>query len=241
MEQNEIGPDGLTPGERFVRYAISIGALEFVPEGRKLKSERVSPYFFNSGLFNTGATIWELGKVYAGELLQHNIPGPEVVYGPAYKGIPLSVVTAVALAQLTGEDIGYAFNRKEEKTHGDGGTIVGASLAGKKVLVVDDVMTTGTSSGEAVEIIRANGGWPIDCVIAFDRQERSKEGNLSATQEFEQNYGIPVVAVATLADLISYLQKICGRYDSSDINNSPEPPFEMLGKILAYQEEYGVS
>jgi len=232
MEQNKIGPDGLTSNERFVQYAISIGAIEFVPEGRKLKSGRISPYFFNSGLFNTGETIGELGKVYAAEVFKHG--RPDVIYGPAYKGIPLSVVTAVAVAQLGGRNVGYAFNRKEEKTHGDGGIIVGASLAGKRVALVDDVMTTGTSSGEAVEIIRANGGVPIDCVIAFDRQERGKESELSAVQEFEKNYGIPVYAAATLANLISYLQKL--PEDWGDGGGTEE----MLNKILAYQEEYGV-
>ena len=232
MEQNQIDSDGLTPNERFVQYAIIIGAIEFVPEWRELKSGRISPYFFNSGLFNTGETIGELGKVYAVEVFKRG--RPDVIYGPAYKGIPLSVVTAVAVAQLGGRNVGYAFNRKEEKTHGDGGIIVGASLAGKRVALVDDVMTTGTSSGEAVEIIRANGGVPIDCVIAFDRQERGKESELSAVQEFEKNYGIPVYAAATLANLISYLQKL--PEDWGDGGGTEE----MLNKILAYQEEYGV-
>lgn len=238
--KNEIGLNELTPGEHFVRYAINIGAIEFVPDGRKLKSGRISPYFFNSGLFNTGTTIGKLGKMYAAEIYSCCFIGKEpiiktgVIFGPAYKAIPLSVVTAVEFARLTGRNIGYAFNRKEEKTHGDGGSIVGASLAGKKVLVVDDVMTTGTSSGEAVEIIRANGGTPIGCVIAFDRQERGKESDLSAVQEFEQNFRIPVYAIATLADLIRYLQKVSA--ESGDDAND-----EMLDKILAYQKEYGVA
>lgn len=233
MEQNKIGPDGLTPSERFVQYAISIGALEFVPEGRKLKSGRISPYFFNSGLFNTGATVSELGKVYASAILSH-FAIPQVIFGPAYKGIPLSVITAVALTSATGENVGYAFDRKEEKTHGDGGTIVGAPLDNVSVVLVDDVMTTGTSSGEAFNIVCTKGGDPIGCVIAFDRQERSKEGDLSATQEFEQNYGIPVVAAATLADLVSFLQKRL-------FLNVDDPCSEILEKILAYQKEYGVS
>lgn len=231
--QNKIGPDGLTPAERFIKYAISIGAIEFVPEGRPLKSGRISPYFFNSGKFNTGEKIWELGKMYAGELLQHNISGAQVVFGPAYKGISLSVVISVVLAQLTGENIGYAFNRKEEKTHGDGGTIVGASMTHKNVLVVDDVMTTGTSSGEAVEIIRAQGGHVTACVIALDRQERWEDSDLSAVQGFQKNYEVPVYAVATLADLISFLQKLPA--ESGDDNTG-----EILEKILAYQKEYGV-
>lgn len=231
--QNNIGPDGLTPNERFIQYAIGIGAIEFVPEGRKLKSGRVSPYFFNSGLFNTGETIWELGKVYAAQVSRSG--HPDVIYGPAYKGIPLSVATAIALSVCTSMEVDYAFNRKEEKTHGDGGTIVGASLAGKNVLVVDDVMTTGTSSGEAVEIIRAQGGNSVGCVIAFDRQERGKDGDLSAVQEFQKNYEMPVYAAATLADLVSYIQKL--PEDWGDGGGTAR----MLDKILAYQKEYGVS
>lgn len=194
----------------------------------------MSPYFFNSGLFNTGATIWELGKVYAAEVAR--VGHPDVIYGPAYKGVPLSVATAIALSVCTGREVCYAFNRKEEKTHGDGGIIVGASLAGnKRVALIDDVMTTGTSSGEAVEIIRAQGGVPAFCVIAFDRQERGKDSDLSATQEFQKNYGIPVYAVATLADLISYIQKL--PEDWGDGGGTAR----MLDKILAYQKKYGVS
>lgn len=233
MNQNNIGPYGLTPNECFIKYAIQIGAIEFVPEGRKLKSGRISPYFFNSGLFNTGATIGELGQVYVYEFLKHHLDTPDVIFGPAYKGIPLAVITAHQLSLLSNIKIGYAFNRKKEKTHGDGGTIVGASLAGKRVLIVDDVMTTGTSSGEAVEIIRANGGTPIGCVIAFDRQERGKESELSAVQEFQKNYEIPVYATATLADLISFLRKLPP--ESGDDNTG-----EILEKILTYQKEYGV-
>lgn len=232
--QKETGSDGMTPSERFIQYAISIGAIEFVPEGRKLKSGRISPYFFNSGLFNTGATIGELAQSYVYKFLKHCSTLPDVIFGPAYKGIPLSVITAYQLSVLERISIGYAFNRKEEKTHGDGGTIVGASMGYKNVLVVDDVMTTGTSSGEAVEIIRARSGHVVACVIAFDRQERGKESVLSAVQEFEQNYEIPVYAVATLADLISFLQKVPA--ESGDDNTG-----EILEKILAYQKEYGVS
>ncbi|MDD2766679.1 MAG: orotate phosphoribosyltransferase [Candidatus Moranbacteria bacterium] len=226
--------------EEFVSYALRIRALELVPEGRKLKSGRSSPYFFNSGLFNTGGTLSELAKAYAVNVYKDELKygRPDVIFGPAYKGIPL----VAAVAATLGNSIEYAFNRKEEKDHGEGGIVVGStSLQGKKVLVVDDVMTTGTSSGEAVEIIRVNGGTPIGCVIAFDRQERSKDGNLSAVQEFEQNYGIPVRAAATLSDLIGVLQCYCDSYDPSDINNNAEPPFEALRKILAYREQYGVS
>lgn len=224
-----------THAEAFIRYAHAIGALEFLPEGRTLKSGRISPYFFNSGLFNTGEALSTLAEGYAAAAFGYSTPGsvgnfrPDVIFGPAYKGIPL----ATALAQAMGGDIGYAFNRKEAKDHGEGGIIVGASLEGKKVLIVDDVMTTGTSSGEAVEIIRANGGLPIGCVIAFDRQERGKESELSAVQEFMRNYEIPVRAAATLSDLIGLMERTPAEGGDDEIG-------EMLEKIRAYSKEYGV-
>ena len=222
-----------TPAEQFVKYALEIGALELVPEGRKLKSGRISPYFFNSGLFNTGSSIDHLAHAYASALDAPFGKEVEVIFGPAYKGIPLSVAVAMKWATLSGFDVEYAFNRKEAKDHGEGGTIVGASLQGKMVLIADDVMTTGTSSGEAVETIKVNGGIPIGGVIAFDRQELGKSGCYSAVQEFQKNYEIPVCAAATLTDLISVLEKTPA--ESGDDNVG-----EMLDKILAYKKEYGV-
>lgn len=207
----------------FLLYALQIGALELVPGGRQLKSGRISPYFFNSGLFYTGETISNLAKAYASAIKGFQ---PDVIFGPAYKGIPL----AVTVAQAIGGNIGYAFNRKEEKDHGEGGSIIGASLQEKKVLIVDDVMTTGTSSGEAIEIVRSAGGIPIGCVIAFDRQECGKNGNESAVQEFEEIYKIPVRAAATLNDLIALMQL-----------DPKEPKFSIfLPKILDYKKLYGV-
>lgn len=200
---------------KFLRFCLDIGAIELLPQGRALKRGRVSPYFFNSGLFNTGDSISRLAEAYAAASQEFL---PDVVFGPAYKGIPL----AVAVAQALGGQVGYSFNRKEAKDHGEGGTIVGASLAKKRVLVVDDVMTTGTSSGEAVEIIRANGGIPIGAVIAFDRQEQGRNGTQSAVQEFETTYSIPVRSAAKLADLINCLSG------------------DMLEKVLAYKKQYGV-
>ncbi len=188
--------------QKFIKYSLGIGAMELVPEGRKLKSGRISPHFFNSGLFCTGDSIARLARAYYATIIDRDIH-PEVLFGPAYKGISI----ATAVAQVMGGDIGYAYNRKEEKDHGEGGSIVGALITGKKVLITDDAMTTGESSGEAVEIIRAHGGIPIGCVIAFDRQERGKESALSAVQEFEKKFAIPVYAAATLDDLITVLGK----------------------------------
>ena len=219
--------------ENLVRYALAIGALELVPEGRKLKSGRVSPYFFNSGLFNTGEALSELAEAYD---FTEKIPwSTDIIFGPAYKGIPLAATVATAIWKKHGVKICFAFNRKEAKGHGEKGIIVGHPLVGKRVCIVDDVMTTGTSSGEAVDIIRANGGIPIACAIAFDRQERGNNTELSAVQEFEHNYDIPVYSATTLADLIFVLEK-----DAE--SNSPTIPNskEFLRKILAYQNEYGI-
>ncbi len=220
--------------QQFVRYALSIGALELVPEGRQLKSGRISPYFFNSGLFCTATKLQQLSEAYVGaidaNLSEEELP--EVVFGPAYKGVPLAVAVAdmLCLSYDGDYDPGYAFNRKEVKNHGEGGIIVGSQLADKRVVIVDDVMTTGDSSGEAVEIVCAERGIPIACVIAFDRQERGSDEDLSATQLFTKKYGIPVFAAATLSDLIMVLEE------------GPDFPgaSATLPKILAYKDQYGV-
>ncbi|MBI4133171.1 orotate phosphoribosyltransferase [Candidatus Uhrbacteria bacterium] len=204
--------------EQFVRYALSIGAIELVPEGRTLRSGRSSPYFFNSGLFNTGESISNLAEAYV-TVFEREF-WPEVIFGPAYKGIPL----AVAIAQKIGGNVGYAFNRKEAKDHGEGGIIVGAEVGGKKVLLADDVMTTSASASEAVRIVRANGGIPICCVIALDRQECGDGTRRSVVQEFEENFGVAVRAAATLDDLINVLKG-----------------HSMLDRLLAYREQYGAS
>ena len=227
----------MTVTEKFVQYALKIGALELVPEGRKLKSGRVSPYFFDSGLFNTGKKLIELVEPIVATVI--TLPYTEytdVIFGPTYKGIPLACEVSTTMWRKYKMNLGFAFNRKEERDHGEGGVIVGHSLKSKNVCIVDDTMTTGTSSGEAVDIIRAKGGTPLVCVIAFDRQERiSAMWKVSAVQEFEHNYKIPVHSVATLADLITVLEKDA-ESDSPTIPNSKE----FLGKILAYQSEYGI-
>jgi len=222
----------MTVTENFVRYALKIGALELIPEGRNLKSGRVSPYFFNSGLFNSGKPLIELSESYSVKIPLRS----GVIFGPAYKGSVLAPTIAMTIWKRYEINIGFAFNRKEAKDHGEKGIIVGHSLAGKNVCIVDDVITTGTSSREAVEIILANGGIPIACIIAFDRQERGNNTELSAVQEFERKYKIPVYSVATLADLISVLKKDTRSDRSSTIPNSKK----VLKKILIYRDEYGV-
>lgn len=215
-----------TPAETFVRYAHIIGALELLKDGWTLKSGRLSHHFFNSGRFYSGNSIKNLANAYVAAGIDFS---PDVIFGPAYKGIPL----ATAVAMTMGGDIGYAFNRKEAKDHGEGGIIVGAPLEGKKVLLIDDVMTTGTSSGEAVEIIRANGGIPIGCLIAFDRQEKGLTSDRSAVQEFETTYGIPVRAAATFSNLIGLLERTMQENPSHEVG-------EFFDKILAYRILYGV-
>lgn len=222
-----------TPTDAFIRLALEIGALEIIPEGRKLKSGRMSPYFFNAGLFTTGYALSRLLEAYRFAWDRHPViqrvkfGGPQVfvdvIFGPAYKGIPLAV--GLTLLDATFSNYGWAFNRKEEKPHGDGGTLVGASMAGKNVLIIDDVMTSGMSSAEAVETVKAAGGTPVGALIAFDRQEVGQDGKLSAVEEFEQKFELPVAAAATLQDLIAYLER----------NEHPA-----LDAIKAYRRQYGV-
>jgi len=185
----------------FIQLCLELGVLRFGEF--KLKSGRMSPYFFNAGLFNTGRSIAALGRHYARTLAQSDV-GYDMLFGPAYKGIPLVTVTAAALAEHEGLDRPYAFNRKEAKDHGEGGTIVGAPLAGR-VLIVDDVITAGTAFRESVDMIRAHGARPAGVLIALDREERGA-GELSAVQEVEQKYGLPVLSVLKLRDLANHLE-----------------------------------
>ena len=205
----------------FLDFALKTGVLRFGEF--TLKSGRISPYFFNAGLFNTGRSLAQLGKYYAQTIVDSGIEF-DVLYGPAYKGIPLAAVTSAALAEFHDIDKPYAFNRKEAKDHGEGGIIVGHELTGK-VLIIDDVISAGTSVRESVEIIQQQGAQTGGVVIALDRQERG-QGELSAIQEVERDYDIPVAAIVRLESLIEYLQVDTANH-------------EYLDKIKQYREQYG--
>jgi orotate phosphoribosyltransferase len=207
----------------FLDFALSVGVLRFGEF--KLKSGRLSPYFFNAGLFDTGGALARLGRYYAQTIVASGI-GFDVLYGPAYKGIPLAAVTAAALYDHHGRDVGYAFNRKEAKDHGEGGTVVGHRLEGR-VLVIDDVITAGTSVRESVDIIRAQGAEPAGVVIALDRQERGA-GERSAVQEVRADFGVPVAAIVGLEHLVEYLS---GKPDAAG----------RLEAIQGYRARYGVA
>lgn len=188
----------------FLAFALARDVLSF---GQfTTKAGRASPYFFNAGLFNDGDSLRHLGRFYAQALRASGIACDQL-FGPAYKGITLTAATAIALAE-NGHNLPFSFNRKEAKDHGEGGTIVGAPLAGR-VVIVDDVITAGTSVRESVQAIRAHGASPAGVLIALDRMERGS-GELSAVQEVRQEFGIPVVAIATLDDLLAF---IAGRPD----------------------------
>lgn len=211
----------LTYQHDFIRYALDCGVLKFGEF--ELKSGRVSPYFFNTGLFNTGAQLQKLGKFYAQALIASGI-NVDIFYGPAYKGIPLAVATAMAYAEFTNSDIPFAFNRKEAKDHGEGGLLVGAPLTGR-VLIIDDVITAGTSVRESVEIIRAANATPAAVLIALDRQEKGL-GEISAIQEVTERFSLPVTAIISLSNIIDYLKS------TGDTTQ--------LTAIEAYQARYGI-
>lgn len=205
----------------FVKFAIDSNVLCFGEF--KTKAGRMSPYFFNAGLFNDGDKLRKLGEFYAKAIVDSDI-GFDVLFGPAYKGIPLAASIAIALSAM-GRNVPFAFNRKEAKDHGEGGTVVGAALRGR-VLIVDDVISAGTSVRESVDLIRASGAEPAGVVIALDRMERGT-GETSAVQEVRGQYGIPVVAVVTLDNLVEFLER--------DASRQAE-----LQAVAAYREKYGV-
>ena len=193
-------PDRDAFRREFVEFSIRAGVLKFGEF--KTKAGRLSPYFFNAGLFCDGEKLGQLARYYARAALASGIAF-DVIFGPAYKGITLAVATAVALAEL-GHNVPFCFNRKEAKDHGEGGNIVGAPLAGR-ALIIDDVITEGAAKREAIELIRAAGATPAGILIALDRQERG-QGSLSATQEVSREYGLPVTAIATVADILATLR-----------------------------------
>ena len=205
----------------FLRLALELGVLKFGEF--KLKSGRTSPYFFNAGLFNTGDALAKLGRFYAAALVDADIQF-DMLFGPAYKGIPLVAVTASALADHHGRNYPFCFNRKEAKTHGEGGQLIGAPLAGR-VMIVDDVITAGTAIGEAVEIISAGGAEVSGVLVSLDRQEVGR-GRQSALQEVAQRLGVPVVSIVSLADLIGHLEH-------SEVFR------EHLPAVVRYRDRYG--
>ena len=186
----------------FIEFALQRQALRF--GSFTLKSGRQSPYFFNTGVFDSGAALARLGEYYAAALLASGLPF-DMLYGPAYKGIPLGAAVAISLCRDHGRDVPFCFNRKEAKDHGEGGNTLGAPLAGR-VVIVDDVISAGTSVNESVSIIRAAGAEPAGVMISLDRQERG-QGTLSAAQEVEQRHAMPVLSIVTLADVVSYLHE----------------------------------
>ena len=208
--------------KEFLQFALARGVLqlgEFT-----LKSGRLSPYFFNAGLFNTGTSLSRLGAYYASAIMDHGMQF-DVLFGPAYKGIPLVAATAMALAEQYDREVPYCFNRKEAKNHGEGGNLIGAPLEGR-VVIIDDVITAGTAIREAMDIIAANGAEAAGIVIALDRMEKG-QGRTSAVQEIESAYGLKIINIASLELLIQFIEQ------SVDYG-------DYLGLIQDYRQRYGV-
>jgi orotate phosphoribosyltransferase len=212
----------------FIAFAVQAGVLRFGEF--KTKAGRLSPYFFNAGLFDDGAKLDSLASAYAARLLPE-VGSFDLIFGPAYKGITLAAALAMALARA-GHNKPYAYNRKEAKDHGEGGVLVGAPLAGQRVLIVDDVISAGTSVRESIAMIRAAGGTPVAVAIALDRQERGVADGVdlpdSAVQQVQRDHGLAVFAIATLADLLDF------------VRDAPQAR-EHAAAVLAYRERYGVA
>ena len=208
--------------KEFLEFALSRGVLKFGEF--TLKSGRTSPYFFNAGLFDSGRALASLGRWYARTIVESGI-GFDMLFGPAYKGIPLVSVTAAALAEHHGRDLPWCFNRKEAKDHGEGGDLVGARLAGR-VLIIDDVITAGTAIRESVEIIRSKGATPVGVALALDREERGKDGERSAVEEASREFGVQITSIVKLRDLISWLEQ-----------SAPDPA--VLAAVRAYRDRWG--
>jgi len=215
----------MTPAyqSEFIDLCVRLGVLKF--GSFKLKSGRESPYFFDAGLFSTGAAIAAVGRAYSDALVASDLTF-DMLFGPAYKGIPLVTAAAAALAERHGLNLPFAFNRKESKDHGEGGVIVGTPLKGR-VLIVDDVITAGTAVRESIDLIRSAGAHPAGVLLALDRQERGAVSPLSAVQEVREQFGIPVIAVVSLSDLIHHMQRLGRAAD--------------LSSMQSYRDRYGLT
>ena len=223
IAHDNISPMTAAYQSEFIELCMQLGVLRF---GRfTLKSGRESPYFFNAGLFNTGAAIAAVGRAYAAALAASDL-NFDMLFGPAYKGIPLVTITAAALAERHQRNIPFAFNRKEAKDHGEGGQIVGSPLKGR-VLVVDDVITAGTAIRESMDLIRTAGAEPAGVLLALDRQEKASGSDFSAVQEVREQYRVPVVSVINLADLMQHVSKL---------GHAGE-----LSSMRQYRERYGLA
>jgi orotate phosphoribosyltransferase len=223
ITHDNISPMTATYQSDFIELCTQLGVLRF--GSFTLKSGRESPYFFNAGLFNTGAAIAAVGRAYADALAASELKF-DMLFGPAYKGIPLVTITAAALAERHQRSVPFAFNRKEAKDHGEGGRIVGSPLK-ERVLIVDDVITAGTAIRESIEIIRSSGAVPAGVLLALDRQERAAGSDLSAVQEVRSQYQIPVVSVISLSDLMQHVSQT-GRAGE-------------LSSMRLYRERYGLA
>ncbi len=222
IARDNISPMSAAYQSEFIDLCVRLGVLKFGTF--TLKSGRESPYFFNAGLFNSGAAINAVGRAYAQALAESELAF-DMLFGPAYKGIPLVTVTAAAMAERHGRDVPFAYNRKEAKDHGEGGSIVGSPLIGR-VLIVDDVITAGTAIRESIEIIERAGARPAGVLLALDRQERGPDSRRSAVQEVRDLYGIPVLPVVTLQDLMAHIS-VPGREAN-------------LKDLQDYRERYGL-
>ncbi len=212
--------------QEFIAFAIKKEVLRFGEF--KTKAGRLSPYFFNAGLFNDGISLMKLGEFYVAAIKNSGIEF-DMLFGPAYKGIPLVTATAAALAQHHAKSIPFAFNRKEAKAHGEGGRIVGRALTGR-VLIVDDVITAGTAIRESIEIIQEAGAVPAGVLLALDRQEQGRESTRSAVQEVRDQFGLPVVSILTLSDLIAGIESGFGELGATTLSD-----------LKTYQTRYGAA
>ncbi len=240
LKQNDQSQEKKPPMQQyqreFLEMAMRCGVLRF---GQfTLKSGRQSPYFFNAGLFHHGIALATVGRCYAQAIQQANCQF-DVLFGPAYKGIPFVTATAIAFAQQ-GLDVAWCFNRKEAKDHGEGGAIVGAPLTGR-VLLIDDVITAGTALREAMDLLAVHHAQPVGVVVALDRQERSSDtSSTSALRDIAQRYRIPVISLVTLADVLNYVTERSKEYSTQPFTDTPLLNAELLAALHAYREQYGV-